>query len=96
MQEYLTDTLKFLSAKFGYEYLPIGDAWKKLLEDNFDLQLWTGDGIHPTYIGSYVTACVIYSYIFKDDLSNSKYQQNQMNDEMLIKKIHQVANELVN
>ena len=40
-------------------FLPAGVAWKELLEKQPKLELYSGDGLHPTPLGTYVAGLVI-------------------------------------
>lgn len=44
---------------------PVGSAWwrSRILDPNLDL--YTGDGSHPSYPGSYLAACVFYATLFQ-------------------------------
>lgn len=44
--------------------LPAGDAWRKVLRDHGDLALYSEDGLHPTFAGSYLAALVIYQRLY--------------------------------
>jgi hypothetical protein len=49
--------------------LPVGRAWKKLLDERKDFPLYSADGFHPTIHGSFLAALVIYATLFdKSDL----------------------------
>ncbi len=37
---------------------PVGDVWAQALHDRPGLDLWLADGVHPSAVGSYLTACV--------------------------------------
>jgi hypothetical protein len=39
---------------------PVGPAWQLAQRGAADLQLYEKDGSHPTLIGAYLTACVLY------------------------------------
>jgi len=39
---------------------PVGDAWLKALNERSELELYDSDGHHPSPLGSYLTACVIF------------------------------------
>jgi hypothetical protein len=39
---------------------PVGDAWRAVWRHNAALALYSADGLHPTVIGSYLAALVIY------------------------------------
>ena len=44
--------------------LPAGDAWRKVLREHRDLELYSDDGLHPTFAGSYLAALVIYQRLY--------------------------------
>jgi hypothetical protein len=52
---------------------PVGMAWKKSIEQNPDFELYSGDGSHPNLAGSYLSACVFYSSIFKKSCEGSDF-----------------------
>jgi hypothetical protein len=65
------DTYSAMQARIaaGYEDLaeqlharvaPVGIAWEHALQREPGLQLWAGDGRHPSLAGSYLAACVFY------------------------------------
>ena len=41
--------------------VPVGPAWEAALEARPDLPLYARDGIHPSALGVYLTACVFYA-----------------------------------
>ena len=47
----------------GAERARVGDAWMDALQLMPPIQLYTGDGSHPTLPGSFLAACVIYTQI---------------------------------
>lgn len=52
---------------------PVGMAWKKSIEQNPEFELFSGDESHPNLAGSYLTACVFYSSIFKKSCVGSNF-----------------------
>lgn len=70
----------------GHTIAPIGAAWKKLVATTSTLNLWDLDDAHPSYIGSFLTADVIYSSIFKTSALESAYTSTVLsafNDSLL-------------
>jgi PKD repeat protein len=64
MQDTITKSYSLLSNLIAAQCAPVGIAWQKILNDtNFVLHV--SDNSHPTPLGSYVAACVIYSSIWK-------------------------------
>ena len=44
---------------------PVGMAWKRVRDNYPSIQLYTGDGSHPSMEGSYLAACTFYASIFR-------------------------------
>ncbi len=63
-QELVTEAYNSVANIFGTEVAPIGAAWKKIRDENDPINLYDKDGNHPSYAGSYLTACVFYATIF--------------------------------
>ncbi|MFM8525248.1 MAG: SGNH/GDSL hydrolase family protein [Cyanobacteriota bacterium] len=62
-QEQTTLSSAYLAAATslpGTQIAPVGPAWSMALRRNPDLQLYDGDGSHPSRLGSYLAACVIF------------------------------------
>jgi len=45
--------------------MPAGDAWRRVLRDHKGVALYSEDGLHPTFAGSYLAALVIYERLFE-------------------------------
>ena len=43
---------------------PVGVTWKYVRDNHPNINLYTGDGSHPSYAGSYLAACTFYASIF--------------------------------
>jgi hypothetical protein len=44
---------------------PVGSAWKYVRDNNPGINLYAGDGSHPSIQGSYLAACVFYASIYR-------------------------------
>jgi hypothetical protein len=44
---------------------PVGRAWQLSLQENPGLRLHDPDGLHPNHHGTYLTACVFYSVLWR-------------------------------
>jgi hypothetical protein len=53
-----------IAAELAIPIAPVGDAWRTVVADQANPQLWQGDGVHPTAEGTYLAACVFYASIF--------------------------------
>jgi uncharacterized protein DUF4886 len=48
------------------EVAPVGEAFRKVRREKPELELYADDGSHPSKLGSYVAAMVIYGTLFGD------------------------------
>jgi hypothetical protein len=60
MQERLWSGYSKLGVDLGAQVAPAGLAWAEALRREPRLDLWAGDGEHPSLLGSYLAACVFY------------------------------------
>lgn len=66
MQERLTASYTEMADDNDYAAVaPVGEAWKSIRATNPEINLYSGDGSHPSIHGSYLAACVFYTSIFK-------------------------------
>lgn len=72
--EILKQEYEKMAAQYGGLPIPAGDAWLKLVNDGSTLadELWQTDNSHPTYLGSYMNACVFYAKIFNENPADLK------------------------
>ena len=52
-----------LAETIGATILPVGPAWARALEQQPDIRLYHPDGTHPSNLGSYLTACVMFAVL---------------------------------
>ena len=64
MQDALTSAYLKVGQERSAEVAPVGIAWQKV-RSSYDSQinLYDSDGTHPSFAGSYLTACVFYASI---------------------------------
>lgn len=60
---------KFMNDSLQQIIAPIGAAWKRSILAQPDVDLWDADGAHASLQGSYLTAAVLFSTLFKRDPS---------------------------
>lgn len=44
---------------------PVGSAWRHIRDTDPSINLYAGDGSHPSYAGSYLAACTFYASVFR-------------------------------
>ncbi|MEM6724917.1 MAG: PKD domain-containing protein [Bacteroidota bacterium] len=49
------------------EVAPVSAVWSYLRQEYPDIDLYAGDGSHPSPVGSYAAACTFYTAIFRKD-----------------------------
>lgn len=61
--------VSFEAAAIGVNglFIPAGEAWRSALSEDGDLPLYGGDGFHPSPVGSFLAALVIYERITGHD-----------------------------
>lgn len=52
---------------------PVGAVWKYIRTHYPDIELYQGDGSHPSEKGSYAAACSFYTVMFRKDPTNITY-----------------------
>lgn len=65
MQARIKDNYVEMIKRFSSELAPAGILWKIFMVENPDVVLYSTDGIHATPEGSYLSACTLYSLIFR-------------------------------
>jgi len=65
-------TVKF-SDRLGFLISPVGSAWKQVILDHPEIELFAPDKGHPSLNGAFLQACVYYSTIFKESAVGNTY-----------------------
>jgi hypothetical protein len=52
---------------------PVGEAWHDAVRRRPGIDLWKGDGRHPSRSGSYLAACVFYAILTRRDSADSMF-----------------------
>lgn len=80
-QKMLRDGTVAVSKQMDFMVAPIGWAWYKVIQEQPEIQLFDLDGSHPSFIGSYLGACVYYMMIFQESVVDNPFS-------VLINKVH--------
>ena len=76
MQQRLRESYLDMTFTHNTSCSPVGMAWKKSIEIDSTLNLYSSDNSHPSIYGSYLAACTFYSSIFKKSAVGSTYWPN--------------------
>jgi hypothetical protein len=73
MQERAQSAALTLRTSLGAGLVPVGYAWSEALRLDPSLKLWQADNVHPTPLGTYLTAAVFYDVLTGRDPIPSTY-----------------------
>ena len=65
MDSLLYKRYMYMGRTYDASICPVGRVWRHLRTYHRDIQLYSGDGSHPSLAGSYAAACSFYSLIFR-------------------------------
>ncbi len=60
----IRETYGNLGSRLEVEVAPVGEAWRLAREQAPGVELFAGDGVHPSPEGSYLAACVIFATLY--------------------------------
>jgi hypothetical protein len=63
-QRQITASYSAIAKELGALSCPVGPAWAGVLQKRPDLELYLGDGKHPSPAGTYIGACVFYGVLY--------------------------------
>ena len=92
-QKLLTDSYDSIGKELAATVVPVGSAWREMLEKHDTPELHAEDGSHPTLAGSYLAACVFYTTLFDGDLKDLETEVEGLSHEegRLLRQIAQSA-----
>lgn len=64
--------LRFADSTDG-SVAPVGSAWRYIRDNYPAIQLYSGDGSHPSYEGTYLAACTFYASLFRETPVGASY-----------------------
>jgi hypothetical protein len=65
MQAAISAGYATIAAELDIAIAPVGEAWKTVVNQHPAIQLWDQDGSHPSLAGSFLTACVFYTVLYR-------------------------------
>jgi hypothetical protein len=83
MQNRIKENCLTLASELDAEIAPCGILWSICLDKDSTINLFQDDKINPTIEGSYLSACTLYSSIFKKKLNISYHPPDISNEEAL-------------
>ncbi len=84
--EMMTDSLyteySKLESEIGASTIPVGLMWKALKNK---INLYDGDGAHPNWKGTFITACLFYEHIYGQDVRETTNNDIRLSIELQTK-----------
>jgi len=71
-QALINATYQQVAADTGASVAPVGVAWSAVRQSDPDIDLYIGDGTHPSLQGTYLAACVFYDVVCADSSAGAK------------------------
>ena len=62
-QDKITEEYHKLAKEINATVVPVGPMWQKVIQERPDIKLFDDDGSHPSFKGTYLTACLFYKYL---------------------------------
>jgi hypothetical protein len=94
MQQRLRESYLEMAFTDSATCAPVGMAWKKSIDIDSTLNLYTADNSHPSIYGSYLAACTFYATIFKKSAVGSAYWPNAI-DSLTALSLQQIGSSTV-
>lgn len=67
MDDAIRATYILMAEQNNAQVSPVGAVWRYIRTNQPNIDLYAGDGSHPSLAGSYAAACAFYTMIFKKD-----------------------------
>ncbi len=81
MQERLRESYLQMATDNHADVIPVGSAFKIMMDSAYSPWLYSPDSSHPVVAGSYLQSCVVYSSIFHKSTRNCLYYDGLSNTE---------------
>lgn len=68
-QQLISEAYRSIGNELKALVVPVGSVWRQVIEASPSIGLFDKDGSHPSFVGSYLAACVFYSVLFQESTS---------------------------
>lgn len=73
MNRRLYDTYMRMADSSDAMVAAVGGVWKYMRDTHPDVQLYAGDGSHPSMAGTYLAACTFFTSLFRESVTGATY-----------------------
>lgn len=77
MQSEISTAYLAIADELNVRVAPVGIAWQNVLEQDPHFDLWAMDGSHPSLMGSFLAANVLYATIFNESPVGVAYKDGE-------------------
>ena len=90
-QKEVTESYRLAAADVGGEMVPVGEAWRLAWEKDAQLPLYGPDGFHPSPLGTYAGALMLFEKLTGRTASGSKPPRGVKVDKITLKIVQDAA-----
>ena len=84
MDDLLKERYLFMASENNAIVSPVGAVWRYMRDNNLGIDLYSGDGSHPSLAGSYTAAIAFYTVLFKKDPTLITFNSTLASDDATI------------
>jgi hypothetical protein len=96
MQRSIDSGFQSIAAETDAPVAPVGYTWFIVRRQNAAIDLWQGDGTHPSAAGTYLAACVFYATVFRQSPEGLAFADGLPADTALVLQKAAAVNVLAN
>jgi hypothetical protein len=80
MQARISEVYGRIGRQLGARVAPVGEAWQLALHERPDARLYFADGSHPSRLGSYLAACVLFGALTGNSPDHARYRPHYLDN----------------
>ena len=91
MQNRLDESYRLMALRSSGLLAPVGEAWARVRASSPSLELYSGDGIHPSTRGTYLAACVFCATLLQRGVTGAAALGLDRREALLLQKAAEAA-----
>ena len=95
MDDLIRDRYLIMAEDNNASISPVGAVWRFIRDFGYDINLYSSDGSHPSYLGSYTAAICFYTTLFQKNPLEIDWSYNlgvsEYNHEIIIQVVKEVV-----
>jgi hypothetical protein len=95
MDDLIQERYMIMASENGAILSPVGAVWRYIRDSEYNIDLYSSDGSHPSFLGSYVAAVCFYTTLFEKDPLEIPWNEEFNVSEEDVEIIHQAVKIIV-